>query len=48
MKLPLDFKQWIEDNRAALKPPVCNTVMFDGEFIVMVVGGPNSRKVCAS
>ena len=44
MKMPIDFKQWIEANRTALKPPVCNKVMFDGEFIVMVVGGPNSRK----
>jgi 3-hydroxyanthranilate 3,4-dioxygenase len=39
-----DFRQWIEDHRDRLKPPVCNQVVFeDAEFIVMVVGGPNSR-----
>lgn len=42
---PVNFKQWIEDNRDALRPPVCNKVLAgDGEFIVMVVGGPNARK----
>ena len=39
-----DFRQWIEEHRDRLKPPVCNQVVFeDAEFIVMVVGGPNSR-----
>jgi len=42
---PLNFKQWIEDNRDKLKPPVCNEVVWrDQDFIVMVVGGPNTRK----
>ena len=40
-----NFMQWIEDNRDLLKPPVCNKQVFrDAEFIIMVVGGPNSRK----
>jgi len=40
-----NFQQWIEDHRELLKPPVCNKLVFeDGEFIVMVVGGPNSRQ----
>lgn len=39
-----NFMQWIADHRDQLRPPVCNQVVFeDSEFIVMVVGGPNSR-----
>lgn len=41
---PLNFQKWIDDHRHLLKPPVCNKLVFeDAEFIVMVVGGPNSR-----
>jgi 3-hydroxyanthranilate 3,4-dioxygenase len=40
----LDFKQWIDEHRHLLKPPVGNKVIWtDTEFIIMVVGGPNSR-----
>lgn len=39
-----NFQQWLAEHRHRLKPPVCNQVVFeDAEFIVMVVGGPNSR-----
>ena len=42
---PIDFKDWINRNRNLLKPPVCNKVVYeDTEFIIMVVGGPNTRK----
>ncbi len=35
---------WIDEHREQLKPPVCNQQVFeDTNFIVMVVGGPNSR-----
>jgi len=42
---PIDFKQWIDEHRHLLRPPVGNKLIYrDSEFIVMVVGGPNSRK----
>lgn len=42
---PFNFKTWIDQHREVLKPPVCNKQVFENsEFIIMVVGGPNSRK----
>lgn len=39
-----NFRQWIDEHRHLLRPPVCNQQVFDeDDFIVMVVGGPNSR-----
>ncbi|MBX7221152.1 MAG: 3-hydroxyanthranilate 3,4-dioxygenase [Blastocatellia bacterium] len=41
----LNFKQWIDEHRHLLKPPVGNAQIWkDREFMVTVVGGPNSRK----
>ncbi|MCA9254848.1 MAG: 3-hydroxyanthranilate 3,4-dioxygenase [Phycisphaerales bacterium] len=42
---PVNLKQWVEENRHHLKPPVGNKVVWQDEtFIIMVVGGPNARK----
>ncbi|HET6725738.1 MAG TPA: 3-hydroxyanthranilate 3,4-dioxygenase [Gammaproteobacteria bacterium] len=41
---PINFKQWIDDHRELLKPPVGNKRIYtDTGFVVQVVGGPNSR-----
>ena len=45
MRIPINLNNWIKDNQNLLKPPVCNKVVWeDSDFIIMVVGGPNSRK----
>ena len=41
----LNLKDWVDEHRELLKPPVGNKMVWqDGEFLVMVVGGPNQRK----
>src|SRR5690606_27647080 len=43
---PFNLNIWIAQNRHLLKPPVSNNNIYldAGDYIVMVVGGPNSRK----
>jgi 3-hydroxyanthranilate 3,4-dioxygenase len=46
MKAPFNLFNWIEENRDLLKPPVGNKNLYveSGDYIVMIVGGPNARK----
>jgi len=46
IKKPFHLQQWINENRNILKPPVGNKNLYQdaGDYIVMVVGGPNVRK----
>lgn len=41
---PINFARFIDEHRHLLQPPVGNHEVYrDQEFIVMIVGGPNSR-----
>ncbi|MCA8962122.1 MAG: 3-hydroxyanthranilate 3,4-dioxygenase [Planctomycetes bacterium] len=43
---PVNLRQWIEEHREELKPPVGNKMVWrdERETIIMIVGGPNARK----
>ncbi|MCZ7647484.1 MAG: 3-hydroxyanthranilate 3,4-dioxygenase [Planctomycetota bacterium] len=40
----LNLADWIAANRETLKPPVGNKMLWNSNFMVMVVAGPNQRK----
>ena len=46
IKKPFNLYEWIEENRNLLKPPVGNKNLYveSGDYIVMIVAGPNARK----
>jgi 3-hydroxyanthranilate 3,4-dioxygenase len=39
----INLKSWIAEHRHLLKPPVGNAMVWNSDFMVMVVGGPNQR-----
>jgi len=43
---PFNLNAWIEEHRELLKPPVGNKNLYteSGDYIVMIVAGPNARK----
>ncbi len=43
---PFNLNKWIDEHRHELKPPVGNRNLYKeaGDYIVMVVAGPNARK----
>jgi len=46
IQAPFNLLQWVEENRDLLKPPVGNKNLYKdaGDYIVMIVAGPNARK----
>jgi 3-hydroxyanthranilate 3,4-dioxygenase len=43
MLAALNLHAWIDEHRHLLKPPVGNASIWNSNFLVMVVGGPNKR-----
>jgi len=43
---PFNLQKWIDEHRHELKPPVGNRNLYKdaGDYIVMIVAGPNARK----
>jgi 3-hydroxyanthranilate 3,4-dioxygenase len=46
IRRPFNLQNWINENRDLLRPPVGNKNLYvdSGDYIVMIVGGPNARK----
>mgnify|MGYP000129427564 CR=1 len=46
VRKPFNLQAWIDEHRNELKPPVGNRNLYKdaGDYIVMIVAGPNARK----
>ena len=46
VRRPFNLQKWIDEHRDELKPPVGNRNLYKdaGDYIVMIVAGPNARK----
>lgn len=46
VRKPFNLQKWIDEHRDELKPPVGNRNLYKdaGDYIVMIVAGPNARK----
>jgi 3-hydroxyanthranilate 3,4-dioxygenase len=46
IRRPFNLQAWIAEHRHELKPPVANRNLYHdaGDYIVMIVAGPNARK----
>jgi hypothetical protein len=42
---PISLHKYIAEVKPSLKPPVANRMIYNEQLQLMVVGGPNQRKV---
>jgi 3-hydroxyanthranilate 3,4-dioxygenase len=43
LSTPFNLNRWIDEHRHLLRPPVGNHLLWNQDFMVMIVGGPNQR-----